>query len=227
MGGASGASTGTSGASTGTSGASAGTAGTGTTGGSGGSGTTIKPATGTQLSGASAYTVLSAADAPAGAAAPAKYASLCSACHQASGEGFRSLAPEIRHVPADYAKWVVRNGRTGTSMLPFPATDPKPENALSDAELTEIVTWLESLPKPATGQVLYQDFCGNCHGPTMPSGGAVPYKVSGLPNMAVAATVRAGVGADPAVRNGYMPKFDVTALTDAELGLIQTFIGSL
>jgi mono/diheme cytochrome c family protein len=221
---------GTSGATTGTSGATTGTAGTGTTGGSGGSGgsgTTIKPPTGTQLNGASAYTIFTTTDAPAGAAAPAKYASLCSACHQAGGEGFRSLAPEIRHVPADYAKWVIRNGRTGTSMLPFPATDPKPENALSDAELTEIVTWLESLPKPTTGQLLYQDFCGNCHGPTMPSGGAVPYKVSGLPNMAVAATVRAGVGADPAVRNGYMPKFDATVLTDAELGLIQTFIGSL
>jgi len=198
--------------------ATAGT-GSGTAGGTGTGGGA--PLTGTQLQPPASYTVLSSAEAPPSTTpAPAKYGSLvCSSCHGANGEGGLS-GPEIRHVSADYAKWIVRNGRANTSMVAFDAA------SLTDAELTEIIAWLDAQPRPTTPQGLYRDFCGNCHGPMTPSGGAVPVSAQSLPTATVTTTVRSGEGTDPSMRNAYMPKFDATALTDAELAQINTFLGS-
>src|SRR6478752_7112019 len=144
--------------------ATAGT-GAGTTGGTGGStGTGAKP--GTMLTPANSYTVLSDADAPAATtAAPAKWGTYCGLCHGPNAQGISGLGTELRHVDATMATWVVRNGRN--AMSKYSTTD------VSDAELTEILTWLNALPKPTTPTGLYRDFCGTCHGPTTPSGGAV------------------------------------------------------
>jgi mono/diheme cytochrome c family protein len=224
---------GTSGASPGTSGTTGTTAGASTTGGSGGGAPVVeKPPTGVKLTGSSAYTLLSGADAaPGPTPAPAKYGTsagaACYTCHGANGEGLSGLGPELRHTPPVYATAIVRHGRPGTIMVPFPATSDKPEQTLNDPELTEVLTWLGSLPRPTTPEGLYKDFCGTCHGPTNGNGGAVPYKVTGLAKTAVELTVRSGAGNDPTSRNTYMPKFDTTMLSDAELAQIQTFLGSL
>jgi mono/diheme cytochrome c family protein len=188
-----------------------------------------KPPTGTQLQPPSSYTNLTAADAPAGAAPPAAWgaaATACSSCHGTNGEGLPSIAPEIRHITPAFAQHIVRAGRG--AMPVFPATMPASPTELwvSDADLTAIITWLGSLPKPTTGAGLYKDFCGNCHGPQMGTGGSVPYTVTGLSAAEVTSKVRGGVGTDPSKRNQFMPKFDATVLTDAELMLIQQFLGS-
>lgn len=214
----------------GSSGSGANTAGTtGTTGGTGSStGGTSGTQPATQLSGAAAFTILSATDAPAGTApAPAKFGATgagCSVCHGNNGEGVDLLGPEIRHIDPTYGTWVVRHGRSGSAMVAFPVTASTPSASLSDAELADIMTWLGGLPKPTTPQGLYKDFCGNCHGPTNPTGGAVAVNVSGLTVADVNMFVRDGEGTDPSMRTAYMPKFSTTALTDAELAQIQTFI---
>lgn len=167
------------------------------------------------------FTILMGADASPGATAPAKYTE-CGACHQSAGQGLPSLAPEIRHTPAAYASWVVRNGRGPTSsMAAFPVT------SLSDVELNEIINWSNALPKPTTGAGLYMDFCGNCHGPASATGGRVGVKLKpGIAGATVDAAVRGGFGADPSVRTKYMPKFEETLLTSAELALIKTYMGA-
>ncbi len=189
--------------------------------------------TGTRLVPPKTYTILTTTEAAMGATpAPAKYAAACTACHQAQAQGFAALAPETRHTPVGYAQWIVRNGRAGTSMTPFPVVapavpDPNNTNApVSDAELTEIITWLNGLPKPLDGAGLYHDFCGNCHGPVDPIGGSVPYNIKGLATQTYTDAVRKGFGMNPAMRDEYMPAFDMIALTDAELGLIRTFLGA-
>jgi len=99
-------------------------------------------------------------------------------------------------------------------------------NLLPDADMMGIVTWLGSLPRPTTPAGLYKDFCGNCHGPMTPSGGAVPVSIANETIMNVQQKVRMGVGTDPAMRNNYMPAFSTTDLTDAELTMIEQFIGA-
>jgi mono/diheme cytochrome c family protein len=203
------------------------TAGAGGTGGAGGAGGT-GGATGTQLIGMAAYTIFTGADAAANPnPAPAAWASsTCSTCHGPNGEG-TIIAPEVRHTPIDYAKWVVRFGRPSPSaMIAFPVTsaDPLKMPAISDADLGLVLTWLAGMPRPTTGEGLYKDFCGNCHGPKFATGGAVPVNVIGKMATEYIQKVRMGEGLDPAMRNGYMPKEDVAALTDAELALIQTYL---
>lgn len=201
----------------------AGTGGAGTAGSTGAGG-------GTQLTGAAAYTLLKGADAtPSAMPAPAGWMSgQCYVCHGANGEGVMGIGPEIRHVPATYAQWVVRHGRPapgGMLMIAFPMAPAKAGDlAINDADLAAVVAWLDAQPKPTTGVGLYQDFCGNCHGPTSASGGIVPVSIIGKMATQITQKVRMGEGTDPAMRNGFMPPEDMTALTDAELALIQTYL---
>jgi mono/diheme cytochrome c family protein len=208
---------GTAGTSTGTGGSGAGTGG-GATGG----------AKGVQLTGAAAYTILSGADATANAtAAPAAWVGKgCNACHGANGEGTAQIGPEIRHTVPTYATYVVRNGRAPFIMAAFPEQPATGKTDISAADLTSILTWLGGAPKPTTPEGLYKDFCGNCHGPKMATGGAVPVGITGKKQAEVIQKVRMGVGTDPAMRNNFMPIIDATALSDAELMQIMTFIGA-
>lgn len=200
-----------------------------TTGGTGAAGAAGR---GMQLLGSSAYTLLTATDAPAGAPAPATYVSAtCSSCHGEQGQGLEFLAPEIRHTPKDYATRIVRGGRLDTmgkptAMLDFPSTPSATRTVVSDPDLTAILGWLDELPRPTTGKGLYRDFCGNCHGPSTPTGGAVGVAIVGKAASLVTMKVRAGVGSDITMRGAFMPQFAPTLLTDAELALIQSFIGS-
>jgi mono/diheme cytochrome c family protein len=198
------------------------------TGGAGSGG-----ATGTQIFGFEAYTLLNATDAPAGTAAPAIYtSSTCDTCHGAQGQGVEFLAPEIRHTPASYASFIVRNGRLDTkgkqsAMVKFPNAPSDMAKVVSDSELTAMVEWLNGLPRPTTGKGLYKDFCGNCHGPNDPSGGAVPVSIRGLKASDVSAKVRAGSGTDITMRAAFMPSFDEALLPAADLTLIQSYLGSI
>lgn len=203
------------------------TAGASTGGGGGTGGGT----TGTQLTGPAAYTVLTGADAMAGATpAPPQWAAKgCSTCHGPNGEGVllgtTPFGPEIRHTPTTYATWVVRHGRPAPSaMVDFPEVPTPMKTDISAADLTAILTWLAGQPKPTTGQGLYKDFCGNCHGPMTASGGAVPVNIIGKKSADILQRVRMGEGADPGVRNSYMPAETAAELSDQEVTLISQYL---
>jgi mono/diheme cytochrome c family protein len=204
----------------------AGTGGSGT-GGSGPSGGSAGAAPmGTQLQPPAMYVLLSGPDAaPNPNPAPAAWKSMttaCNGCHGENGEGLANIAPEVRHTPAAFAQQVIRNGRKfmnqTTLMLPFAQT------SLNDADMMSIITWLNTAPKPTTGQGLYKDFCGNCHGPTTPSGGSVPISIQNKLRADVKLKVRNGEGTDQSMRNLYMPAHSTMDLSDAELDLILDFI---
>jgi mono/diheme cytochrome c family protein len=200
------------------------TAGTSTGGGaSGGSG---GGSTGTQLQSPLYHVKLTGADAAAGMPAPAVYTSAgCSACHGANAEG-TTIGPEIRFTPKDYAVGVVRNGRKTPAGTPS-AMVAVSTTTLSDADLDLINTWQNSFTKPTTGPGLYLAMCGNCHGPTTPTGGSAPISIQGKSKVEVAMYVRMGAGTDLSMRATYMPKFDMTLLNETELGLIQGHLGSM
>jgi mono/diheme cytochrome c family protein len=109
-------------------------------------------------------------------------------------------------------------------MVEFPETPMAMKTDISAADLTSILTWLAGQPKPTTGQGLYKDFCGNCHGPNMATGGVVPVGIIGKKAGDILQRVRMGEGADPSMRNGYMPAEDATQLTDAEVTLISQYL---
>lgn len=208
---------------TATTGGSAPMAGSGTTGGSGGA---PAPA-GTQLQSPAYFVKLSGADATTGAAPPPAYtAAGCSSCHGPNGEGFAGVGPEIRFTPKDYAVAVVRNGRKTPSGSPS-AMVAVAADKLSDADLDTINTWQNSFAKPASGQSLYLNMCGNCHGPASPTGGSAPISIQGKSKAEVEQYVRNGSGTDVAARASYMPKFDTTLLTDPELQMIEMYLGSM
>jgi mono/diheme cytochrome c family protein len=203
------------------------TAGT-SAGGSGGGGTGGSAAgsgpTGTQLQSPAYHVTLKGADAAAGQPAPAAYGSaLCSSCHGANAEG-TGVGPEIRFTPKEYAVYAVRKGRktpSGQDSAMFPVAT----TTLSDADLDAINTWQNSFPKPTGGQGLYLAMCGNCHGPTTPTGGSAPVSIKGKSQMDVAKYVReGGKGTDPAMRATYMPRFDATLVSDAEITAIVGYL---
>jgi mono/diheme cytochrome c family protein len=178
------------------------------------------------------------------------YTEHCSTCHGLIGEGMPAtatepmpLGPEIQHPVRPYAEWVVRNGREDTSvgfkhpMLSFgtaddPATDDCdptfPDGCdvyVSDADLMLIFDYLDTPAQPTTGEGLYLDYCGNCHG------------ADGLGGTTTRALTDAAVLAElvDTTRNGthpgeednrpeHMPPMDQTILSDAELQLISDYI---
>jgi mono/diheme cytochrome c family protein len=198
------------------------TAGAPSTGGTGGT----TGMTGTQLQSPTYFVKLTGADAAPGpqpAPAPYKGASSCYVCHGENGEGVASVGPEIRFTPKEYAVAVVRGGRKTpagaiSGMAAFPAT------SLPDADLDAINVWQNSFTKPTTGQGLYLAMCGNCHGPTTPTGGSAPISIKGKSQVDVAMYVRNGNGTDVSMRATYMPKFDTTLLSETELTSIVTYL---
>ena len=204
-----------------TAGTSAG--GSGSSGGSGGGAAAGGPA-GTQLQSPAYHVVLTGADVTAGPAAPGPYSAAgCPTCHGPNGQGLNGLGPEIRFTPKDYASNVVRNGRkTPNGMISLMAAYP--ETSLTSADLDTINTWQNSFTKPTSGQGLYLAMCGNCHGPMTPTGGSAPVSIKGKSQVDVTMYVRNGNGTDPAMRATYMPKFDTTLLSDAEITSIVGYL---
>jgi mono/diheme cytochrome c family protein len=195
--------------------ANPGAGGSGGSGGAGGAGGAGAP----PKIDATKFIVLSGDSAALSATPAPKAYENCVACHATAGQGITSLAPEIRHSPLTYFNYVTRAGRPGSNMVAFPAT------MVPDADLAAIHTWLAGLPKPTTGQQLYLDFCGNCHGPDG-LGAVVPLAVTGGIKTGTMQLVRMGHGTDPSVRKSYMPAQGPEQLSDAELGMIADFLGA-
>lgn len=147
------------------------------------------------------------------------YERLCSSCHGPTGDGVDDLGPDIKHPVEDYSEWVIRNGRTGTTMLAFDA------EALSDAELAEILEFLAAQEQPTTGEQLYLDYCAACHGEDG-GGGPTTRPIIGEAGEAER-LVRNGHRGEFSDRREYMPKWSEAELSPAELELIISYIEAL
>lgn len=148
------------------------------------------------------------------------YERLCSTCHGPTGDGVDGLGPDIKHPVEDYSEWVIRNGRTDTTMVAFDA------EALSDDELSEILEFLASQEQPTTGEGLYVDYCAACHGDDG-TGGPTTRPIVNEAQEAEE-LVRNGHGSNAfSNRREYMPKWSDTEISDAELDLIIAYIESL
>lgn len=194
-------------------GTSSGTAGSLSMAGSGG----VSSGTAGSNSGAAG----SAGSAPVDGAAI--YNAQCKVCHEDQGIGGK-LGPELQHPVRDYATWVVRNGLPGAAF-------PKPmekigADALSDAELNMVWDYLDKPPQPTTGQALYLDYCGNCHGADGKGGPTTRNILMELDNLRDKVTNGAHAG-DFGNRKEYMPKLKGAKLTDAEIDLIYAYVDSL
>lgn len=154
------------------------------------------------------------------------FAQFCAPCHGNEAQG-TDLAYEIQHPPVEYATWVIRNGRPGVE-FPDAMMAAWAEATLSDAEVTAILEYLDEFPQPTTGEALYLDYCGNCHGADA-QGGVVG--VSPLEEIIdgdydkVFEQVREGDDeGGPGARSNYMPAFGTDALTDVEVDLIVDYL---
>lgn len=153
------------------------------------------------------------------------FAASCAVCHGPEGQGSVN-AYELQHPNAGFATFVVRTGRPG---LEFPGVmmAAYPPELVTDAQLDEIWTWLDSFPQPTTGEGIYRDYCQNCHGAdatTGPAGQELREKTA----LEMIEKLREGAGGtNYALRHTYMPSLDANRLTDAEISAIATYIGSL
>lgn len=160
---------------------------------------------------------------------PAGYV-LCVGCHGTNGEGAPATAtmggPEIKHPVADFATWVIRNGRAHPDFMePMPKF---PTDMLSDANLQGILSYLSAQPKPTTGPALYLDYCANCHGANGAGGVTMRSLLNVTMMSALTTSVRNGHHAGEfSNRRDFMPKWTAAQLSDAELQLIFQHIQSL
>jgi mono/diheme cytochrome c family protein len=153
------------------------------------------------------------------------YAHVCAGCHGAVGEG-TTRGYEIRNVKSDYAEFVIRNGRPGAPYF----RDSMPQysaGSLSDAQLTQIISFLRSAAKPATGKLLYSRFCASCHGADG-KGGVSKKAVTGKGFDTFEDAIRIGKGTrNYAERQKYMPSWTSSEINADEIRLMATYIRSL
>ena len=154
------------------------------------------------------------------------YLGVCASCHGMMGEG-TSLGYELQHPVRLYSNWVVRNGRPGTEFMDSVMSAYGPD-VISDEQLEEIWDYLGSFPQPTTGETLYLDYCRNCHGIDAYGGvtGVNLHEPGAM--LEIFEKVREGENTgNPGARNSYMPAFDATWLTDAEIQMIADHIATL
>ena len=150
------------------------------------------------------------------------YARACASCHGADGEG-TWRGPEIRNPVNGFADWVIRNGRTSWSK--FEKNMPKfAGDRLSDQQMSEILTWLRSAPKPYDGKSLYNRFCSNCHGNDGRNGPSGE-KISDEDLDEFYEKVREGEGGRRySKRRDYMPSWSRSELSDSDIRKIADWI---
>ncbi len=147
----------------------------------------------------------------------------CASCHGDGSGG--NLGPTILNPVTGYATYVVRHGRNEMG-FPGGGMAALDANAVTDAELTSILGYLGEAEKPATGAELYGRFCTNCHGADGRSG-RVGKNIAREANN-VSLLIRFGHGGTSyGSRTSYMPSWTATEITDAEVGLIRSYVSSL
>jgi mono/diheme cytochrome c family protein len=148
-------------------------------------------------------------------------------CHGELGEGASLMGvktgSDIMHPVRDFSEWVVRNGLPGSG---YKGPMERWEQAvLSDSDLELIFDYLDTPPQSTTGQGLFTDYCANCHGADG-KGGPTTRDLTGDEALSLL---------EDRVRNGshvteydnrieFMPVFDPSVLSDAEMLLIRDYV---
>jgi mono/diheme cytochrome c family protein len=154
----------------------------------------------------------------------AVFAETCSQCHGPDGGGTVD-GPQIQSPVRAYATYVIRNGRAAqmgfkTGMDAFDTTK------LSDEELTAVLDLLTTAPHPTTGPDLYKRYCQNCHGTNGRTGRAGQDIVRHLSE--ITQKVRFGHGGTQySSRTSYMPAWPSTEISDADIAMLESYIGTL
>ena len=152
------------------------------------------------------------------------FADNCARCHGDDGSGSLD-APGIQSPVTGYATYVIRNGRGAEMGFPT-GMDAFDTDALTDEELGMVLTYLQSAPHPTTGADLYGRYCINCHGKDGRSGRVKINIVREVAELGI--KVRWGHGGtNYAARTSYMPSWPATEITDADVALLRTYVGSL
>ena len=150
--------------------------------------------------------------------------SYCRGCHGADADGTHQ-APQLRFPKADYARWVIRNGRYSMNGQ-MPDFGP---DSMTETQLDEIIIWLSDFERPTTGQGLYEVFCLHCHG-IEGTGGQVRQDITNditTPSIVLDMIRRGSGGTDYLKRSDYMPARSEEELSDAEAQLIIEYIQQL
>lgn len=150
------------------------------------------------------------------------YASECASCHGAEGLG-TDIGPALRLRDDGLMRFVVRQGRNGAGI---PSNMPTYDtSAVTDAQLEDMIDWLDAFPNPTTGEGLYNQYCSTCHG--VDGTGGTSFE-------AVAGTLRAQTiirnghgGSDYAQRDTYMTAWTADQISDAEIVLIEQWMRQL
>jgi mono/diheme cytochrome c family protein len=154
------------------------------------------------------------------------FLSVCAPCHGPEGEG-TALGYALQHPVRGYSTWVVRNGRPpGNPELPGSVMAAYAPSTVSDGTLEGVWDYLDSFPQPTTGEGLFLDYCRNCHGVDA-LGGATGVNITEQSAPDIFDKVREGESVDYSMRSLYMPAFDATRLSDAEVQLVIDHIASL
>ena len=152
------------------------------------------------------------------------YKDNCAECHGEIGEGVADKGYELQHPTREYFDWVTRNGRDGDGFLdPMPSYD---ETIITPEQLEAIWDYLDTPAKPTTGEGLYADYCASCHGDDGRGGvvgiganhsepGFTFHVQEGFPNVPFGD------------RAGYMPGYDASWLSTAELALMKEYLDSI
>ena len=152
--------------------------------------------------------------------------SLCAPCHGAEAEG-TELGYELRHPDRGHATWVIRNGRPGLEFENSAMAAFGPET-VSDAQLEEILDWLDAFPQPTGGEALYRDYCRNCHGEDPWQGGVTAEDIGEKDFEDLLERAREGAGGtNYGSRGEYMTGFDADVLPDEALMEIADWFGTL
>jgi mono/diheme cytochrome c family protein len=155
---------------------------------------------------------------------PAIYLAMCASCHGDTGAG-TELGPQIQEPVRGYATYVIRNGRGRELGFvdPMAAFDTA---ALSDDDLSSILTFLNAQPRPTDGAGLYTRFCGNCHGANA-QGGRVGKDITREGDELVEAVREGHHAGDYGDRTEYMPAWSTGELSSREVAAIEAYIGTL
>lgn len=172
----------------------------------------------------SGWTTSDCADLPVDLSAGSRsYQLFCQSCHGVEGVG-STLGPIVRFPVVDFAMYVTRNGRDEQG-YPGPMT-AYAADALPDEDLCNILAYLRSFDEPATGEELYNTFCGSCHGEDG-RGGRTGQGITREAGEA-SGVIRRGEGGSSFGSTGrYMPHWAADELSTAEINLIIQYINSL
>ncbi len=158
----------------------------------------------------------------------ATYEAQCASCHGADALG-AELGPPVAFPAIDYAAWVTRNGRD--LLLGHPvAMDAYSEDSLSDRQLCEILTYLQSFEKPENGEELFNVFCSTCHGFGGDGAGIANESLGRFlsrPSEFFDINRSGHGGSNYGAARQYMPARDSEELTNAEIQLIVDYLSSL